>query len=302
MVALFKPLSLNPTYLKSRSTSRGQIVLTNLNEPRTDGFLHNIYPYLQRVNDQLQAFEQTSLNVLLSHASAAADRETNRLKFAGEALAGDRDYVSPLTQTAYKRGKRLGGKPVKEGLVEKLGAQQAPFKCSSPFVATSGRGDSFSTATECVVFRVLHSFLLHFLIFMSSFSENAAPSLGLGNAAILPSLLVSDPFHQTLNAAIVDFYIHGDGEQPHHLLHLQSLSATPSMSPLPDPRTRLAARNRERNQEDGHLRNVRATPCAFTHQPPVMTPLPGSMTSSMCCACCHSRLPLARPTRTRPDF
>jgi len=115
----------------------------------------------------------------------------DRLKFAGEALACDRDYVTPLTQTAYKRGKRLGGKPVKEGLVEKLGAQQAPFKCSSPFVATSGRGDSFSTATD--------------------FSENAAPSLGLVNAAILPSLVVSDPFHQTLNAAIVDFYIHGDG-------------------------------------------------------------------------------------------
>jgi len=150
MVALFKPLPLNPTYLKSRSTSRGQIVLTNLDEPRTDGFLLNIYPYLQRVNDQLQEFEQTSLNVLLSHASAAADRETNRLKFAGEALASDKDYVSPLTQTAYKRGKRLTGKPVKDGLVEKLGAQQAAFKCSSPFVATSGCGDNFSTATECV--------------------------------------------------------------------------------------------------------------------------------------------------------
>ena len=48
---------------------------------------------------------------------------------------------------------------------------------------------------------------------MSRFSENAAPSLGLGSSAILPSLLVSDPFHQTLNAAIVDFYVHGDGEQ-----------------------------------------------------------------------------------------
>jgi hypothetical protein len=48
---------------------------------------------------------------------------------------------------------------------------------------------------------------------VSRFSENAAPSLGLGSSAILPSLLVSDPFHQTLNAAIVDFYVHGDGEQ-----------------------------------------------------------------------------------------
>jgi hypothetical protein len=51
-----------------------------------------------------------------------------------------------------------------------------------------------------------------FSLYSSRFSENAAPSLGLGNSAILPSLLVSDPFHKTLNAAIVDFYIHGDGE------------------------------------------------------------------------------------------
>ena len=62
---------------------------------------------------------------------------------------------------------------------------------------------------------------------MSSFSKNAAPSLGLGNVAILPSLVVSDPFHQTLNAAIVDFYIHGEGEQPHYLLHWQSLYLPP---------------------------------------------------------------------------
>jgi hypothetical protein len=46
---------------------------------------------------------------------------------------------------------------------------------------------------------------------LSRFSANAAPSLGLGNSAILPSLLVSDPFHQTLNAAIVDFHVHGQG-------------------------------------------------------------------------------------------
>jgi hypothetical protein len=46
---------------------------------------------------------------------------------------------------------------------------------------------------------------------LSRFSVNAAPSLGLGNSAILPSLLVSDPFHQTLNAAIVDFHVHGQG-------------------------------------------------------------------------------------------
>jgi hypothetical protein len=48
---------------------------------------------------------------------------------------------------------------------------------------------------------------------VNRFSENALPSLGLGNSAILPSLLVSDPFHQTLNAAIVDFYVHGEGAQ-----------------------------------------------------------------------------------------
>ena len=74
---------------------------------------------------------------------------------------------------------------------------------------------------------VLHSLLLHFLIFMSSVSKNAAPSLGSGNAVILPSLVVSDPFHQTLNAAIVDFYIHGEGGQPHYLLHWQSLYLPP---------------------------------------------------------------------------
>ena len=50
-----------------------------------------------------------------------------------------------------------------------------------------------------------------FSFYSGRFSENAAPSLGLGSSAILPSLLVSDPFHKTLNAAIVDFYIHGDG-------------------------------------------------------------------------------------------
>jgi hypothetical protein len=148
LVALFKPLALNSTYLKSRSTSRGQIVLTNLNEPRTDGFLTNIYPYLQRVNDQLQVFEQTSLDVLQSHASAAADRELNRLKFAGSSSTGDKDFVTPLTESVYKRGKRLAGKPVSGGLIEKLGLQQQPFKCSSPFVATSGHGDSFATAAQ----------------------------------------------------------------------------------------------------------------------------------------------------------
>jgi len=189
MVAVFKPLALNPTYLKSRTTSRGQIVLTNLNEPRKDGFLTNIYPYLQRINDQLQVFERASLDVLQSHASAAADRESHRLKFTGPSSAVDKDFSTPLTESVYKRGKRLAGRPVKDGLIDKLNAQQQPFKCSSPFVATSGHGDSFATAAQ--------------------FSENAAPSLGLGNSAILPSLLVSDPFHKTLNAAIVDFYIHG---------------------------------------------------------------------------------------------
>jgi len=191
MVAVFKPLALNPTYLKSRTTSRGQIVLTNLNEPRTDGFLTSIYPYLQRINDQLQVFERASLDVLQSHASAAADRESHRLKFTGPSSAVDNDFSTPLTESVYKRGKRLAGRPVKDGLVDKLNAQQQPFKCSSPFVATSGHGDSFATAAQ--------------------FSENAAPSLGLGSSAILPSLLVSDPFHKTLNAAIVDFYVHGEG-------------------------------------------------------------------------------------------
>jgi len=191
LVALFKPLALNSTHLKSRHTSRGQIVLTNLNEPRTDGFLLNIYPYLQRVNDQLQFFEQTSRDILLSHASAAVDRESNRLKFAGPSSAGDMDFTTPLTEVSYKRGKRLSGKPTKGGLIERLIAQQRAFKCSSPFVASSGHGDSFPTVAR--------------------FSENAAPSLGLGSSVILPSLLVSDPFHQTLNAAIVDFYVHGEG-------------------------------------------------------------------------------------------
>jgi len=191
LVAVFKPLPLNPTYLKSRAVSRGQIVLTNLNEPRTDGFLVNIYPHLQRVNDQLQMFERTSLDVLQSHASAAADRELHRLKFSGTSSSVDKDFTTPLTESVYQRKKRLAGKPVKDGLIDKLGANQQTFKSSSPFVATSGHGDSFATAAQ--------------------FSENAAPSLGLGNSAILPSLLVSDPFHQTLNAAIVDFYIHGEG-------------------------------------------------------------------------------------------
>jgi len=148
MVALFKPLALNSSYLKSRSTSRGQIVLTNLNEPRTDSFLTNIYPYLQRVNDQLHVFEQTSLDVLQSHASAAADRELHRLKFAGSSSTVDQDFLSPLTEIVYKRGKRLAGKPVSGGLIEKLGLQQQPFKCSSPFVATSGHGDTFATAAQ----------------------------------------------------------------------------------------------------------------------------------------------------------
>jgi hypothetical protein len=31
---------------------------------------------------------------------------------------------------------------------------------------------------------------------------------------------VTDPFHQTLNAAIVDFYIHGEGEWREHVLSL----------------------------------------------------------------------------------
>jgi hypothetical protein len=151
LVALFKPLALNSTHLKSRHTSRGQIMLTNLNEPRTDGFLLNIYPYLQRVNDQLQVFEQTSRDILLSHASAAVDRESNRLKFAGPSSAGDMDFTTPLTEVSYKRGKRLSGKPTKGGLIERLIAQQRAFKCSSPFVASSGHGDSFPTVAQCVL-------------------------------------------------------------------------------------------------------------------------------------------------------
>ena len=150
MVAVFKPLALNPTYLKSRTTSRGQIVLTNLNEPRTDGFLTNIYPHLQRINDQLQVFERASLDVLQSHASAAADRESHRLKFTGPSSAVDKDFTTPLTESVYKRGKRLAGRPVKDGLIDKLNGQQQPFKCISPFVATSGHGDSFATAAQCV--------------------------------------------------------------------------------------------------------------------------------------------------------
>jgi hypothetical protein len=150
MVAVFKPLALNPTYLKSRSTSRGQIVLTNLNEPRTDGFLLNIYPYLQRVNDQLNVFERTSLDVLQSHASAAADRESHRLKFSGSSSAVDKDFATPLTETVYKRGKRLAGRPAKDGIIDKLNAQHQAFKCSSPFVATSGHGDLFATAAQYV--------------------------------------------------------------------------------------------------------------------------------------------------------
>ncbi len=151
LVAVFKPLALNPTHLKSRSTSRGQIVLTNLNEPRTDGFLFNIYPHLQRVNEQLQVFERTSLDILQSHASAAADRETNLLKFAAPLSAVDKDFTTPLTEAVYKRGKRLTGRPAKDGLLEKLNAQQKPFKCSSPFVAMSGHGDAFATAAQFVV-------------------------------------------------------------------------------------------------------------------------------------------------------
>jgi hypothetical protein len=34
----------------------------------------------------------------------------------------------------------------------------------------------------------------------------------IGSSAILPSLVVGDPFHKTLNAAIVDFFNHGEGE------------------------------------------------------------------------------------------
>lgn len=150
LVAIFKPLPLNSTYLKSRSKSRGQIVLTNLNEPRTDGFLSNIYPHLESINAQLQMFERTSLDVLYSHASAASDRESHQQKFAPLSSSADKDYTTPLSESTYRRGKRLFAKPVSGALLEKLNAKQQAYKCSSPFVATSGQGDAFATAEQCV--------------------------------------------------------------------------------------------------------------------------------------------------------
>jgi len=178
MVAVFKPLTLDPTYLKSRTTSlgqkEGQIVLANLNEPQTDSSLLSIYPYLQRISDQLQAFERTSLDVLQSHASAAADRESHRLKFTGPSSAVDKDFSTPLTESVYKRGKRLAVKAVRDGLIDKLSAQQQPFKCSSPFVATSGHGDSFATVAQCVPFRILPSTLPVFILLEQVQRERSA--------------------------------------------------------------------------------------------------------------------------------
>jgi hypothetical protein len=150
LVAIFKPLPLNSTYLKSRSKSRGQIVLTNLNEPRTDGFLSNIYPHLESINGQLQVFERTSLDVLYSHASAASDRESHHQKFAPLSSSADKDYTTPLSESTYRRGKRLVAKPVSGALIEQLNKKQQAYKCSSPFVATSGQGDAFATAEQCV--------------------------------------------------------------------------------------------------------------------------------------------------------